>query len=335
MNQYTNNEEINHRIDSFFNDSRARSCAYEKGIVTIILIGSLARGEGTWKILGEKSTLVSDVEFWIVHNGSIDFGSIRKKMQELSSLYSSKFASHTFHVDFDFIHEKKISHMEKKLIVYEAKESGKIIYGINCIKQLPNISVKNINLIDIKDILIHRLFSVLYYGNKITDKDSDEYSYLLSKNILDFMTVIAVQNGVLASGFAQRFRILKENHFCDDLIPLFEHCMNIKFNDSKYSRHQYNNAFLYDELFNIAQILNKSFKYNPRNLLINLFYVIRRLFGILKRQIVYKHFFHCNYFKRLLSYKEKCLNRDILLDNLVRNGFPSISDINQIYPIKE
>lgn len=326
--EYTNNKDVDKFIDAYLQQLKMLVKKNCDGKVSVLLIGSLARGEGTWKYINSIPELVSDIEYLIIYEEGFITNNLRDEIDRLNQIYVNASHSSTFHIDYSFIKRSDLKNLERKLLVYDSKMSGALIIGREVVDDFPEININNINLIDIRDVIIHRVFAVSFYGDAIDNHESDEYSYLISKNMLDLMTVILASKGVLISGFGNRLNYIEDNNLCPELLEVFKQCLAVKLNcltERTYSNEELRSIFIKtcDDLF-------FHFKLYPKNNILNFYSIIRRILGIVKRSIIYRHMVEFGYYNRL-SYNFKSedhITRRIMLDNLVVNGFPTLDAIN-------
>ena len=206
------NEALERAIDSYFESLSRYNDEHFEGKLSVMLLGSLSRGEATWVKDGENDKMLSDIEYFTIYpEGFAAFDEYNEICERAKNEAFGNQKSSLFHIDNTFVRKEALPNMERKLITYDAKCMGKTVVGEDCVKLLPEITPENINLFDIKDILTHRVFYVLYYGKEMRENGkTEEYKYLLSKNSLDLMTVILAHYGILASGFIKRYEMIEE-----------------------------------------------------------------------------------------------------------------------------
>ena len=270
--------------------------------------------------------MVSDIEFFTVYPSGFDrFKEFDKAMEDAARESFPGETSSLFHVDNTYVCRERLPFMERKLLTFDAVAMGKTVVGPDVISLLPRITIDNINLRDIRDILTHRIFSVLYYGFPLKERgELEQYRYSLAKNSLDLMTVLLVNHGQLVSGFANRLERVKRLQVDADIKQYFEYCLSVKLGTDSKAR--YSIAQMESMFVRLVKDLKKEFRIPVRNGIVNARHVTRRYLGIVKRTIKYKHWSGTSQLKRLVICFEKKeqLNKRDLLDNLVRNGYPSI-----------
>lgn len=323
---YKENQELEEKVQYFFYLlSKVNKYKYNSEI-SIILLGSLSRGEGSWMMDENNNTiLLSDIEFLTIHPDNFDeFKEFDKDIKDAAyAAFENEFSA-LFHIDNSYCLISKMPYLEKKLLIFDAIEMGKTVVGEDRRFLFPKIDVYTINLFDIRDILSHRIFSVLYYGIPLkTEKRIAEYRYSLAKNSLDLMTVILINNDILISGYQEKLAKIKELPIDDSLKRYFEYCLCIKFSvKSKY----YFEIEKMEEIFlRLIIVLDDTFRNHYRNCIHNVKSIFRRKLGVLKRGIKVRNikFSQKKHLHALIiDYKNEQLRESSIKNNYVLNGYP-------------
>ena len=321
---YKENKILEDKINQYFKGLADFNEKYCEGKLSVILLGSLSRGEGTWIFQDGKYIMVSDIEFFTVYSQKSE---LLKKYEDYIQDYAkevlSEHISDLFHVDNSFIYKEDVSKLEKKLLIYDAIKFGKCVVGNNIMDRFSDININNINLYDIKDILTHRIFSVLYYGIPLKEqKNNIQYKYSIAKNSLDIMTVILVQRGILESGFINRFEKIKDLDIDTDIKNYFSYCLSIKLGET--SEYKYSIEDMEKIFISLIKQNKKTFKLHFNNIKTNLRHILKRKLGIVKRAIIYKHIVIGDHLERLINTFENSdkLSDKEKIDNLILNGYP-------------
>lgn len=324
---WTDNEHLQAEVESYFNMLEEYNQSEFNGEISILLLGSMSRGEGSWKTIDGVDTIVSDIEFTTL----VPVGfSQHERLNEVFELAKNRCfpdqKSSLFHIDngiggggYD------MSGMERKLITFDANVFSTTVVGKDYKNTMPQVTYSNINMQDIWEVLIHRIFSVLYWGRPLKDAGKiDEYRYNIAKNSLDLMTVLLVNHQQLVSGFANRLVAIKKLDVDENVKRYFEYCLSIKLSlpcEHSYSIEEMENIFV-----NILEQQNKEFGLHISNYLTNLKFIARRNMGKAKRALRLKHIPPTQ--KRHLSNMVKQFKRGdmitdkIIKDNIVLNGYP-------------
>lgn len=322
---YKENKELEEKVNRYFGSLADFNNKHFGGKLSVVLLGSLSRGEGSWINESGRDILVSDIEFFTIYPEEI---SALKEYDEFITSYAKEVfgenASSLFHADNSYVPKSKLKSMEKKLLTYDAVHFGKCVVGEDVMPLFPKIDIHNINLYDIRDILTHRVFSVLYYGLPLKEQGKEpEYRYCLAKNSLDLMTVLLVENGILESGFINRCNKIKELSIDGKIKEYFGYCLSLKLGEP------YDTFFTTEEMesifISLVKELNRKFRIKTENILTNIKHIIRRRLGMLKRALKYKNIaFSKPHLNRLIASfdkREKITEKEIK-DNLVLNGYP-------------
>lgn len=311
-------------VDRFFAELGTYNELYCGGKLSVILLGSLSRGEATWIETDAGAAMLSDIEFFTVYDqGFEDFAAFDRAIRAAAEQAFPDQTSSLFHIDNTYVCREHLGRMERKLLTYDAKQMGKTVVGPDAVCLLPQITLENINLWDIRDILTHRMFSVLYYGLPLKNRgEQTQYRYCLAKNSLDLMTVLLCRHGLLASGFGNRLELVKQLPVQERIKDYFSYCLAVKLGQDQaeaFTTREMEELFL-----ELVKNLRRQFRIPLKNTLRNAKYVVRRVLGIAKRAIKYKHIPRPGHLKALIgSFEQKqLLTKKDLKNNLVLNGYP-------------
>ena len=322
---YKENPVLEAQVDRYFARLAEYNDTYCDGKLSILLLGSLSRGEGTWQPTDKGARFLSDIEYFTVYPDGFDgldaFTDFAKEVQR--EVFVDQDSS-LFHIDNTFVRRESLPRMERKLLTYDAARMGKTVVGEDCVPLLPAITVENINLCDIRDILTHRVFSVLYYGLPMKrEGDLEGYRYSLAKNSLDLMTVLLVSHGLLESGFIRRLELVKTLPIDERAKAYFAYCLSIKLSTAC------EDAFTIEEMeeqfLALLKELSRAFRVPLKNMWLNRRVVLRRRMGMIKRALRYRHMPRAGHLKSLIASFEKKLPLTYrqLNNNLIINGYPT------------
>lgn len=321
---YKENEPLEQLICRYFDGIRKYSDENWNGKLSVILLGSLSRGEATWIETESGPLMVSDIEYFTVYPEDFDdFEGFRAHEAKVAKEVFGEDRSSLFHIDNSMVCKSALPALERKLLTYDAKCLGKTVVGKDYLSLIPEINLKNINLWDIRDILTHRVFSALYYGFPLKDEGNEtEYRYNIAKNSLDLMTVMLVCHGILESGFVRRLEVIKTLDIDEKIKNYFEFCLSIKL--SSECEHSYTTSEMENMFITLVKELKKQFRLPISNLFVNFKAVLRRALGICKRALIYKKMPSFNHLDSLIaSFEEgKKLTDSQKKTNLVINGYP-------------
>ncbi len=322
------NARLEEQVDRFFRLLSAQNDRYFGGELTVVLLGSLSRGEGSWYRAADGSEhLLSDIEFFTVCPRG--FSERERFDRAIAAAAQAVFGGETspfFHLDNSYLCITRLPRLEKKLLTYEAAVFGRCVVGKDVRSLFPPVDIRSINYLDIRNILVHRVFSVLYYGRPLKQSGQIEaYRYSLAKNSLDLMTVLLVSRGILEGGFARRLDRLFSLDIDEQLKRYFASCLRIKFSEPEpvsFSTDQMEEIF-----FRLVTDLSEHFRIPPRTFRDHFLSILRRKLGICKRGLRCRHpvFSQRAHLRRLLAVFRQGgqLTRRELLDNFVLNGYPA------------
>ena len=322
---YKENPALEAQVDRYFARLAEYNDTYCDGKLSVLLLGSLSRGEGTWQPTATGARLLSDIEYFTVYpDGFTEQSAFTDFAKEAQREVFADQDSTLFHIDNTFVRRAAMPRMERKLLTYDAARMGKTVVGEDCVSLLPVITAENINLCDIRDILTHRVFSVLHYGLPMK-REGDEagYRYSLAKNSLDLMTVLLVSHGLLESGFIRRLELVQTLPVDDRLKAYFAYCLSIKLStdcDVTFTIEEMEEQFLC-----LLNDLSHSFRVPLKNLWLNRRVVLRRRLGMVKRALRYRRLPRHGHLKSLITSFEKKLPLTYrqLNNNLIINGYPT------------
>ncbi len=317
---FRNNVLLEDRVNYFFSYLNDYNKTHFNGALSIILVGSLSRGEGTWTIDDDgEYQILSDIEFFTVYpEGFTAFDCFNKCISEARYKAFNGQKYELFHIDNTFTPISRMKNCGRKLIIFDTKSFGKCLVGSDVLSLLPEIDIHNVVLDDIWDIMVHRAFSVLFYGIKMKkNNDYLGYRYSIAKNSLDLMTIILAKNGILISGFKNRYDSLKTEYVSKKYISYLYYCLNIKLGIEQNVEYEIDRM---EELF-VELLLScmNEFKIPLKNRLVNFRFLFHNFLGVLRRVIVYKHI-PCSRKKHLKSLIQELKTTQILQEKDIRNN---------------
>jgi len=125
-----------------------------RDVVSIVLIGTLGRGEGIWKLDYGIPKLTSDVDILIVTRNS---QSLPEPLKYLSFEQEVEIP-----VTFNLATHRNLTRHRKGTYAMDIKEGGNVIWGEDVIKHLPEVRSEDIGFEDIVALFFNRgLFSIM------------------------------------------------------------------------------------------------------------------------------------------------------------------------------
>ena len=212
-----------------------------EGVLSIIALGSLPRGELSYRMRNGNLELFSDIELIIVTKGKIskedqivlikNLKSLRKRFQTASPL---------FDIAVEFLSLQEFKKLPYKVRFYELKESGEVLFGEDIRYMIPRVNVNNRNIKDTNNIILRRLLSILLYfprelfEDKRMDFAHDVFKYTVARNALDIATVLLFQKGIFLPTYREKIEYIVSNSdkFTNDFGSDFPHfltrCLKVK-----------------------------------------------------------------------------------------------------------
>lgn len=326
---WSNNAHLQAEVENYFNMLEDYNQNEFNGEISILLLGSMSRGEGSWKTIDGVDTIVSDIEF--ITQVPVGFDK-HDRLYEVFDIAKSKCFpdqnSSLFHIDngiggggYD------MSGMERKLITFDANVFATTVVGKDYKHTMPHVTYSNINMQDIWEVLIHRIFSALYWGRPLKEAGKiDEYRYNIAKNSLDLMTVLLVNHKQLVSGFANRLEAIKKLDIDENVKNYFEYCLSIKL--SIPCEHSFTIEEMEKFFVAILEQQDKMFGLHVSNYVVNLKFIARRTMGKAKRALRLKHLppSQKRHLRNMLKmFKNGDMITDkVIKDNIVLNGYPEL-----------
>lgn len=333
---YKKNDMLNSLIDVYLKRI-SEEARLNDFIISIILVGSISRGEGSYLVDNNKILITSDIEFIVVTKKQMNievYHDIELKFQKFGVQIFNMY-SHLMHFDFTFMSIKRFKRIGRSLFTYEMRSLGKTIYGDYLLDQLPIITVRNISKLDILDIILHRMFSVIYYGINNRNILERELIYIFAKNTLDLLTVDIYSKGIILPGFSNRIDYLLKNEdkFNEDNKKLYLVSFEVK---KEVNSNNINSKYL---LNGFLRLINELYPNSKHLSSLDTFYnwnmYIRRFVGIFIRNFN-KRVFSVSYnshYKSMLELIKQYINQEkvdhklykkVLIEHHIMFNFPSV-----------
>ena len=235
----------------------AVNSVFENMNVGVLLIGSASRGELCWGLIGDKETVFSDIEFIVAVDSvtTIQRNELLLKIDEIERRYP---LGTRFHLDHVVIKWPELKTVEKRILVFDSKNTG-IDLTIHSVKEcLPDITKSNINFNELNDVLLHRMKSIVKEvpdGISLQHSENREFVLSIAKNSLDITTwLFPYEAEELASGFKNRLNLWKKkgadlllSNYIDDDFSFLADCLEIRMHPEK----QYDTPLLLNKYINI------------------------------------------------------------------------------------
>ena len=201
-----------------------------EGVLSILTLGSLPRGELSYRIKNGKLTMFSDIDLLVVteHWTNRERQAVLiKKLRDLRKKFQS--VNPLFDITAEFLSLHELKKLPFKVIFYDLKESGKAIFGQDIRYMIPEFDAGTQNVKDTNNIILRRLFFMLLYFPKelLEDKKiasaQDAFQYIVARDGLHIATVLLFQEGLFFPTYRERVEYItsKADDFISDFGPDF------------------------------------------------------------------------------------------------------------------
>lgn len=210
--------EISHKLDTIIATIQKNN----PKVINVLLIGSTARGEFSYRIESDSQvSLWSDFEFLVVSEKEPNPDD-RKKLSDLLQSLELDWGkdSPLFHIDCSYISRKTLHHLPLWIRNYESKQIGKVILGQDIRSELPEINCDNLDYRELAEVILWRLWAMLLYAPKewlfpkenVNQKTEELFSFVLCRNALDLTTYLLPWEKVLLPSFKERVTYINEHY---------------------------------------------------------------------------------------------------------------------------
>ncbi len=158
---------------------------------SIILIGSLGRGEATMGINNGKPELLSDFDVIVVANRYVSTNTAKKLSSELTQKIGVEVGISGIEVSLYFILSKIFPKIWTPTIDnYDMKYGSRVVYGENCLERMPDFKPEDIPVWEGIRLMLNRMieslkdFSIDYLEANPGEQEADKLFRQINKIIL-------------------------------------------------------------------------------------------------------------------------------------------------------
>jgi len=189
------------------------------GVLSILLLGSAARGELAYAELDGRLEVFSDYEFLVVTGRRLPARERQRVAERLARL-EREFGQRNplFHIDVIFRERHRLRTLPRIIFTYELRANGQVLHGEDVRPLLPEVTLANLDLRNTNEILIKRLWAMLLHTPRrllygpLTRLEEMVWGYVLCRNALDLTTVLLPHCGVLLPSYGERVKHLAEHY---------------------------------------------------------------------------------------------------------------------------
>ena len=290
------------------------------GVCSVLLLGSLSKGEGTVYHDGDDEILAGDVELLTVYpRGFTGVEALLRAIDAAAQEALLPIMPHGVQLDNCAVAASAVGRLEKKLLIYDAARYGVLLTGPDVRPLFPRVTVHNINREDVADIVSHRLYYVL---EALAGNDERRLRYALAKNALDLATVWLFARGELQTTVQGRLDALRAQQKGTLLLRRMEACAAIKRGEEA----DVSTEELRAHVLAMAQSVAGTVRPTAQGVLCNGAAMLRRRLGRVRRALRYRHVapsprVHQGRLLERLQRGERLSDRDVA-DHLVLHGYP-------------
>ena len=185
---------------------------------SLMLLGSAARGELSYRVVRGRLYMFSDFEFCLVPSSvTFDEDDLRLRLGQLSrQLFPD---NPFFHVDLVIKDKQRLTRAYPVIFNYEFKENGRTLFGDDLRHLIPQITVADLDLGHVRELMLFRLWALLlnlpatFLRPEATPTQLEELSlqYLSARNLLDIPTILLPDEGVLLPTYRLRDEYLQSH----------------------------------------------------------------------------------------------------------------------------
>jgi len=189
------------------------------GVLSILLLGSAARGELAYAELDGRLEVFSDYEFLVVTGRRLPARERQCVAERLATL-EREFGQRNplLHIDVIFRERHRLHTLPRIIFTYELKANGQVLHGEDVRPLLPEVTLANLDLRNTNEILIKRLWAMLLHTPRrllygpLTRLEEMVWGYVLCRNALDLTTVLLPHCGLLLPSYGERVKHLAEHY---------------------------------------------------------------------------------------------------------------------------
>jgi hypothetical protein len=201
-------------------------------VVSVMVIGGLARGEGSFLIENKKVMPLNDYDIYVITNKKINF-EILKTVSENASKRINKETNFSFsqssnlmefYVDLRNMTLDEIQKVEPMLKYFEIRKSARVIYGQDVMKIMPNFSLEEIPVEDGLRFLMNRASLLIesFDIENLRDYNTKKtIFYYIGKNYLTFAESLLLLNKKFVASYQKRAEVFSKC-YKEDFKELYE-----------------------------------------------------------------------------------------------------------------
>ncbi|MEX2446265.1 MAG: hypothetical protein WD734_02910 [Dehalococcoidia bacterium] len=175
------------------------------GARSVIVAGSVSRGETGYLPTPEGAVLLGDVELLLI-------GELRHSRLAVDAAVASAVArvpgfAEPPRVEVAQVPARRVGHQQRKLFVFETREAGRCVGGADLRRAFPRVTLANLDRDELDEVYLHRLEALLAAAE---DGASPRVlRYAVARNTLDLVTLMLPYCDVLLPTYRARAEYLQ------------------------------------------------------------------------------------------------------------------------------
>ena len=182
---------------------------------SVILVGSVARGEQSILEHEGKLESLSDIEMLVVVSEPLDRGIQRRFAARFAAEQASWDQRNPFfHLDVSVVTSQKLRRLPRNIFAHETRERALVVRGEDLRYKIPEVTLRKLDLGAINELILIRLWSLLLYMPRqvmlggATEFEALLARYVLSRNLLEIPTILYPNVEVLLPSYRERIAAL-------------------------------------------------------------------------------------------------------------------------------
>jgi predicted nucleotidyltransferase len=225
MIKYTISREANKKIQEDINLICNEINLRISGVISIILTGGFARGEGAAKKINGKFFPYNDYDIQIVSKEKVD----KEKVDEISTEISRKLGykgiinfypfkkenqkmSDNFYIDLKCNTLGNLKKMLPRIRTVELKNNSMLLYGEDTRELIPNYKISDIPLSEGAKLLLDRISQMIEYYSTEGKHDKEFLNYIIQQAYASCCTSLLLLSGKYEIGYKKSMEIFKRNY---------------------------------------------------------------------------------------------------------------------------
>lgn len=197
------------------------------GVLSVILLGSTARGELSYRSDDDHLDLLSDLEMIVVTEGRPPAAETFYRRLEAWQR-ERRALNPLFHVDVSFMSRRRFRRLTPLVRWFEMRATGRVLYGADILDEVPRVTPENLNRGQTRELVLTRLWNLLLYipaafvFNACGEYERLIFNYVQCRNFLDVVTILLPLEGVLLPSYRQRLGYVERSFASRSWAEYFE-----------------------------------------------------------------------------------------------------------------